>query len=221
MRTAEVRARASSSARRRLSDPKERAKLTAAGFAAWHGAGERRARTSEVMSRRWRDSKDRPKLLAAVWRVAKDRDLVRRRNLAIKRSHSSASYLRKWSDAITRGHHFRDTAPEKRIAAFLRVHGIRFRRQKYIAAVRVRCDFYVRPNITIFVDGCYHHRCPDHGSGKAPAPMQRRNMRRDAVVNTGFKRNREFRLIRIWEHESENPPGSFIRAIRLGRASGQ
>lgn len=59
--------------------------------------------------------------------------------------------------------------------------------------------------IALFIDGCYWHHCPQHGTvPKTNASFWRekfrKNARRDRLV-TAYLKKRGFRVIRIWEHE--------------------
>lgn len=71
-------------------------------------------------------------------------------------------------------------------------------------------DFVFPPKkIVVFVDGCFWHGCPLHGS--IPKTKQEfwmkklnRNMERDKEVNTILS-ERGWRVIRFWEHELKDP----------------
>ncbi|MGH8021188.1 MAG: very short patch repair endonuclease [Opitutaceae bacterium] len=70
-------------------------------------------------------------------------------------------------------------------------------------------DFvFPRVRLTVFIDGCFWHGCPRHGR----KPKQNadywlrklsRNRARDRKVNR-LLREREWRVLRIWEHELSN-----------------
>lgn len=70
----------------------------------------------------------------------------------------------------------------------------------------VRPDFVFKKSRTaIFVDGCFWHGCPKHGTKpKGNASFWRRkfaaNKSRDARVNRALRRA-GWRVLRIWEHE--------------------
>lgn len=71
-------------------------------------------------------------------------------------------------------------------------------------AGRVRPDFvFHRERVAVFVDGCFWHGCPRHGT----QPRQNRkfwrekiarNQARDALTTRGLRRN-GWRVLRIWE----------------------
>lgn len=76
--------------------------------------------------------------------------------------------------------------------------------------IRVRPDFVFRKErLAVFVDGCFWHGCPKHGS----RPKQNRkfwdakisrNKARDREVTRVLRRN-GWRVGRIWEHELTKP----------------
>lgn len=67
-------------------------------------------------------------------------------------------------------------------------------------------DFvFPKRRLAVFVDGCFWHGCPEHGS--IPATNRdfwetkiARNRRRDREVNRELKK-RGWRILRLWEHE--------------------
>jgi len=72
--------------------------------------------------------------------------------------------------------------------------------------LQVRPDFvFRRARVAVFVDGCFWHGCPRHGTKpKGNAAFWRKklsgNRTRDALVNRALRRA-GWRVIRIWEHE--------------------
>ena len=105
------------------------------------------------------------------------------------------------------GNRSRDTRPEVAIRSALHRAGLRFR--KHYAALpgsRTRVDVaFPRRRIAIQIDGCFWHRCPEHGTQPAAhsdywAAKMARNAERDrrtddALVRAGWV------VLRIWEHE--------------------
>jgi DNA mismatch endonuclease (patch repair protein) len=71
--------------------------------------------------------------------------------------------------------------------------------------VRVRPDFVFRQaRLAIFVDGCFWHGCPKHGTQPAGnrsfwKKKFARNQTRDRLVNRALRRA-GWRVLRIWEH---------------------
>src|SRR4051794_14754026 len=59
----------------------------------------------------------------------------------------------------------RDTAPEIAVRRLLHARGFRYRVDAAIAGTRRRADLvFPRLRIAVFVDGCYWHGCPQHGT---------------------------------------------------------
>jgi DNA mismatch endonuclease (patch repair protein) len=102
----------------------------------------------------------------------------------------------------------RDTAPEKALRSALHRKGLRFRVDvKPVKELNRRADIVFRSaKVAIFVDGCFWHGCPIHGTqAKANAVFWRNKIRQNQKrdVNT-TKRLREagWKVIRVWEHEA-------------------
>jgi DNA mismatch endonuclease (patch repair protein) len=106
------------------------------------------------------------------------------------------------------GNRRRDTKPEVALRSALHAAGLRFRKDYRLdlGDVRVRPDIvFTRAKVAVFVDGCFWHCCPKHGTQPSRnsdywAPKLARNVQRDreqdgALVAHGW------RVIRIWEHE--------------------
>ena len=70
----------------------------------------------------------------------------------------------------------------------------------------VRPDFvFLKSRTAVFVDGCFWHGCPKHGTqpkGNAAFWKKKfaRNIARDRLVNRILRRA-NWRVLRIWEHE--------------------
>jgi DNA mismatch endonuclease (patch repair protein) len=102
-----------------------------------------------------------------------------------------------------------DTKPEIALRSALHHHGLRFRKN---FTVRTPNDLKVRPDIVftkrriaVFVDGCFWHRCPQHGTDpKQNGDFWRikldANVERDRRVNEGLSAA-GWHLVRVWEHE--------------------
>lgn len=67
-------------------------------------------------------------------------------------------------------------------------------------------DFaFQKQRVAIFVDGCFWHSCPIHGSlpvahRKFWTDKLARNKRRDAIVNKTLRMS-GWRILRLWQHE--------------------
>jgi DNA mismatch endonuclease (patch repair protein) len=100
----------------------------------------------------------------------------------------------------------RDTEPERALRSVLHRHGLRFRVDHKLPGLRRRADIvFPRVRVAVFVDGCFWHGCPEHGTWpKANARWWREkieaNQARDQDTN---RRLRElgWTIIRVWEHE--------------------
>jgi len=103
---------------------------------------------------------------------------------------------------------------EGALAAILRAQGWSgWRRQQAVlghngkgAPFRVRPDFLFRARrLVIFVDGCFWHGCPRHGTkpkGNAAfwRAKFRRNLERDRRDTRNLRRS-GWQVVRLWEHE--------------------
>ena len=102
----------------------------------------------------------------------------------------------------------RDTRPEREIRSQLHARGLRFRVDFPVRLdeLTVRPDVvFTRWRIALFIDGCFWHSCPLHGTTPRRnvdywLPKLQRNVRRDrqadeALAGTGW------RVVRAWEHE--------------------
>src|ERR1700685_288857 len=108
-------------------------------------------------------------------------------------------------------------ATELRLIALFRTYGIRGWRRH--APVFGKPDFvFPALRIAVFVDGCFWHGCPIHGSvpGSNRAFWEEklsRNRYRDRLVNKKL-RGLGWKSVRVWQHELSRPDKV---ARRLGR----
>lgn len=71
--------------------------------------------------------------------------------------------------------------------------------------MRVRADIvFTRQRVAVFVDGCFWHRCPRHGTdpgrnGDFWKEKLDRNVERDRVVDAAL-RSAGWTVLRFWEH---------------------
>lgn len=111
--------------------------------------------------------------------------------------------------AVMRGNRKYDTWPERRLRSALHRTGLRFRKHLNItgASVRVAPDIvFPRRRLAVFVDGCFWHCCPEHGTRPQSnsgywSPKLARNRARDARVNEELS-TAGWEVLRIWEHVS-------------------
>lgn len=102
-----------------------------------------------------------------------------------------------------------NTKPEVLLRSILHRRGLRFRKHLAIQGqgARVRPDIvFTRNRLAVFVDGCFWHGCPEHGTQPKHnagywVPKLRRNAERDRKVNDAL-RAEGWRVLRFWEHTS-------------------
>src|SRR5690349_17428001 len=105
------------------------------------------------------------------------------------------------------------TAPENALRAALRRAGVTYQLHPRLPG---RPDVAIRiSRIAIFVDGCFWHCCPKHGTKpKTNSQFWREklaaNVERDRRVNSEL-RARGWRVIRIWEHSLWQSPDRAAR----------
>lgn len=105
----------------------------------------------------------------------------------------------------------RDTKPELAVRRLLHARGLRYRVDYRVVAPgrSVRADIaFPRLKVAVFIDGCFWHRCPEHGvrpqgnfsywEGKLD-----RNVERDREVATALAAD-GWRVVRIWEHATSS-----------------
>lgn len=101
-----------------------------------------------------------------------------------------------------------DTKPEQRLRSELHRRGLRFRKDLLVRAgdVRTHVDAaFTRRRLAVFVDGCFWHCCPEHGSSPRSntaywAPKLAANVARDRRVDAALT-DAGWTVLRIWEHE--------------------
>ena len=124
------------------------------------------------------------------------------------------------------GNRSRDTAPEVALRRLLHAQGLRYRiAARPLPSVRRTADLVFRPSkVAVFVDGCFWHRCPVHGtSPKANSdywlPKLERNVQRDRETDDLLKKA-GWLSIRIWEHEDlEAAATNHAEAVRTRRTA--
>jgi DNA mismatch endonuclease (patch repair protein) len=100
----------------------------------------------------------------------------------------------------------RDTKPELELRRALFRMGLRFRVDVPIDGSRRRTDIVFRSDrLAVYVDGCFWHSCPEHGS----VPKQNTewwihklatNVARDADTDARLRAD-GWTVLRFWEHE--------------------
>ena len=101
----------------------------------------------------------------------------------------------------------RDTRPEMAVRRAVWGLGFRYRVDtRPVASLRRKADMvFTRARVAVFVDGCFWHGCPDHGTRPTVNtgywhPKLIRNVRRDAETNAALE-VAGWLVVRVWEHE--------------------
>jgi DNA mismatch endonuclease (patch repair protein) len=101
----------------------------------------------------------------------------------------------------------RDTKVELALRRELHARGLRYRiHRRVIPGLRREADIlFPRARVAIFVDGCFWHGCPKHGTWpRENAAWWRekieRNVSRDRHTDDTLE-SAGWRSIRVWEHE--------------------
>lgn len=125
--------------------------------------------------------------------------------------------------SVTRG---RDTAPERALRSAAHRMGLRFYVDRApLQARRRRADLvFPRARVAVYVDGCFWHGCPEHGtSPRHNAEYWRdkiaRNRRRDADTNAQL-RAAGWDVLRVWEHEDPGEAARRVAAMVWAKQSG-
>ncbi|WP_407655876.1 very short patch repair endonuclease [Capillimicrobium parvum] len=112
----------------------------------------------------------------------------------------------------------RDTGPEVAVRSLLHRAGLRFfvdRPLRLADGLSVRPDIsFPRSRTAVFIDGCFWHVCPEHGTRPRRnqeywAPKLQRNVERDRRVDRALA-NAGWIVARYWEHQD---PTTVARAI--------
>jgi DNA mismatch endonuclease (patch repair protein) len=100
-----------------------------------------------------------------------------------------------------------DTGPEMRLRTALHRMGLRYRvHERPIPSFRRQADIVFRSaRVAVFVDGCFWHGCPTHGTCPKSNAEQwltkiQGNRRRDRNTDKVLQ-DAGWKVIRIWEHE--------------------
>jgi DNA mismatch endonuclease (patch repair protein) len=101
-----------------------------------------------------------------------------------------------------------DTKPELALRRALHRLGYRFRKDYRLDLApgrRVRPDIvFTARRVAVFVDGCFWHACPEHGSKPAVNqgywnPKLQRNTERDRAADAALELA-GWQVVRLWEH---------------------
>ena len=99
------------------------------------------------------------------------------------------------------------TLPERRLSAALTTVGVDYETDWPIPMTRRRADFAFRTKrVAVFVDGCFWHGCPEHGTSaklnsEAWTAKIRSNIARDRDTDDRLTAL-GWTTLRLWAHES-------------------
>lgn len=101
----------------------------------------------------------------------------------------------------------RDTRPELAVRVLLHARGLRYRvNYRPVRDLRRTADIvFTRRRLAVFIDGCYWHACPEHGSQPSVnaaywTPKLKRNQDRDRETTERLSAE-GWTVLRFWEHE--------------------
>lgn len=120
----------------------------------------------------------------------------------------------------------KDTTPEMAIRREVHRRGLRYRVDASLPAIpRRRADLlFTRAKVAVFVDGCFWHGCPQHGTqpknnGSWWECKLAGNQARDADTNDRLQAE-GWTVLRFWEHEDFLPAADEIEEAVRARAPG-
>jgi DNA mismatch endonuclease (patch repair protein) len=120
----------------------------------------------------------------------------------------------------------RDTGPERALRAELHQRGRRFFVDRPVRSADrlVRPDLvFPRARVAVFVDGCFWHACPIHGTQPKEnnaywAPKLNENVARDRR-NTKTLEDAGWQVIRVWEHVPTGDAADAVERALVEHAS--
>lgn len=125
------------------------------------------------------------------------------------------------------GNRRRDTRPEVALRRELHHRGLRYRVDySPLPGLRCRVDLaFTRARVAVFVDGCFWHSCPEHGTRprtnsdywEAKLAL---NRARDARNNEALGVS-GWRVVRVWEHEDRKAAADRIFDALTAAGRGQ
>lgn len=119
----------------------------------------------------------------------------------------------------------RDTGPERALRSELHRRGLRYRVQRRLDTdPSVTADIVFGPaRVAVFVDGCFWHVCPEHGTMPKSnrtwwADKLAANVERDRRTDLALT-GRGWTVIRVWEHEHSGLAADRVEAAVRSRRS--
>jgi DNA mismatch endonuclease (patch repair protein) len=119
----------------------------------------------------------------------------------------------------------RDTPPELAIRRLVHARGLRYRVDKRpVKGLNRRADLVFGPaRVAVFVDGCFWHSCPQHGSAPKSnagwwADKLRTNVERDRDTDARLT-SAGWTVLRIWEHVAPGEAAELVASAVAERRS--
>jgi DNA mismatch endonuclease, patch repair protein len=130
--------------------------------------------------------------------------------------------------ANMRANRRKDTKPELELRRALHARGYRYRKDYRLdlTGARVRPDIaFTARRVAVFVDGCFWHCCPEHGSQPANntwywQPKLARNVERDRAADTALA-EAGWNVVRVWEHESVDAAVEVVIGVLADSTAGR
>lgn len=127
------------------------------------------------------------------------------------------------SRKVMRANKSRDTSPELAVRRILHADGLRYRvHHRPEPTLRRTADIvFPRQRIAVFIDGCYWHACPEHGTqaranAKYWSSKLARNVTRDRDTDEQLTAS-GWVVLRFWEHEDPAAVASAIASAVKSR----
>lgn len=125
------------------------------------------------------------------------------------------------SRAVMQANRRRDTSPEMAVRRLAHARGLRYRVDaKPMPQLNRRADLvFTRAKVAVFIDGCYWHGCPLHGTAPRSnaaywSAKIAKNRERDYDTNQRLA-EAGWQVLRAWEHEdAEAVVRRIVEAVR-------
>ncbi|MBD8024865.1 very short patch repair endonuclease [Microbacterium gallinarum] len=116
----------------------------------------------------------------------------------------------------------RDTSTELAVRRELHSRGLRYRVDfAPVPGIRRRADItFTRARVAVFIDGCFWHGCPLHGTSPRQnadywGPKLAANIERDRDTDRHLE-DAGWRVMRFWEHQAPRETADQIEAAVRG-----
>lgn len=134
-------------------------------------------------------------------------------------SWASSSIARK----VMQGNRRRDTKPELAVRREVHSMGLRYRVDaRPLPGLNRRADIvFTRARVAVFIDGCYWHGCPEHGTQPTTnaeywSSKIGRNVARDRETDA-ILTDSGWLSVRVWEHEKPEVSAQMVAQVVASR----